>query len=609
MEKVGRNNVEHPHPDSTKILGLIEDAKEGKVVLPEFQRNFVWTNSDIKDLLVSIGNGYFIGSILFLRRGSTPLEFEPRFLDGVKQVNLSLPQHPENKNVDKVVLDGQQRLTALFYALYHPPDIKPKGANNPYRYFLKFDRDLRVESPDWDDGCVESISENDSTRNMEINLGNGLETKSFRELLKWAGGFSDLLETEEFKKFCFENCMIPFAHLRSMPELDDWLDDYRDYISENGVRPEESKEKKGKVRKIFYNWFDFEVATLTLENRRLYEVAEIFERINRTGVELSVFALATAVFFKKDENKNLRNWWEEYYEREGGYIRQLCKKDDEDYPKYLLQIMALVQNKEVKKKVLLDSKVFDVNEESWGKACKLLDESLKRLLHNRVFGVISKDYLPYKPIVVTLAAVSEFCKTAKDFKKVSSWYWSSVLTGRFAGASDTKIKQDYDQLKKWFNADDKIPDVITTAEARIKDEMNLRATERGALPKAIFNMTALEGALDFLKEGTIELLTLNDHHIFPKRSGVKLTYENSILNRTLIADETNKVILAKKPSEYLKLMEKSLGSEEKVKEVLRTHLIDERCFIAMREDNYEEFLSAREDLFIKKMKSKISEYK
>ena len=51
--------VEHPYPKLEDVLSLVKRIYEGKVLLPEFQRNFVWSNQDIKDLLVSILNGYF----------------------------------------------------------------------------------------------------------------------------------------------------------------------------------------------------------------------------------------------------------------------------------------------------------------------------------------------------------------------------------------------------------------------------------------------------------------------------------------------------------------------------------------------------------------------
>jgi uncharacterized protein with ParB-like and HNH nuclease domain len=54
-------------PDKRKVVGLIEHAYEGKICLPNFQRDFVWTREEVADLVRSIIRGYFIGSLLLLR--------------------------------------------------------------------------------------------------------------------------------------------------------------------------------------------------------------------------------------------------------------------------------------------------------------------------------------------------------------------------------------------------------------------------------------------------------------------------------------------------------------------------------------------------------------
>jgi hypothetical protein len=54
------------HPTKEPLIGLIHDARQEQVVLPEFQRSFIWDRQSIEELLVSTLNNYFIGSLLFL---------------------------------------------------------------------------------------------------------------------------------------------------------------------------------------------------------------------------------------------------------------------------------------------------------------------------------------------------------------------------------------------------------------------------------------------------------------------------------------------------------------------------------------------------------------
>jgi len=58
--------IETPKPNPENLLSIMRDAYAGKVVTPEFQRSFVWAREDIEQPLVSILQGYFIGTFLML---------------------------------------------------------------------------------------------------------------------------------------------------------------------------------------------------------------------------------------------------------------------------------------------------------------------------------------------------------------------------------------------------------------------------------------------------------------------------------------------------------------------------------------------------------------
>lgn len=53
-------------PDKRKLIGLVEQAYQGKICLPDFQRDFVWTREGVADLLRSVLRGYYIGSLCCL---------------------------------------------------------------------------------------------------------------------------------------------------------------------------------------------------------------------------------------------------------------------------------------------------------------------------------------------------------------------------------------------------------------------------------------------------------------------------------------------------------------------------------------------------------------
>ncbi len=574
-----------------RIQHILERVHEGDYVLPEFQRSFVWSNSDIKDLLVSCLNGYFIGTFLLLR-GDAAKSFKTRYFEGVPEANPQIPREPDDRTVDRIVLDGQQRITAAYYALYAPPGITPKGASYPRRYLLRIEN-CHVGDIDWED-LIEDWSENESSRKVPHSSG----AARLRELIQ-KHDFVNLLNDSEFRKYLFENHLLPFAVLKSDSDFSRWLDDYADYLEEKGIEKAQVRERKQALRERLKNVLNFQVAVLELEERDLVKVVDLFERINRTGVALSVFALATAVYMKG--GVNLRRLWREFYAA-SPTIQQFCQEDDETYPKYVLQVMALLQGKEVKKKVLIDSRQLSVTSDRWSQATELLEKALDRATSTRNgYGAIKSNLLPYRSAIVTLAALLAKCGTASDFDKLDAWYWSSVFTARYAGASETAIKQDYDQVCRWLKDGTQEPSVVTEAANRVSSH-KLENIRTGGTYKAILCLISLAGAKDFLTGQSPELGLLNDHHIFPKSLYRDRRSVDSILNRTLITDTTNRDISNKRPSEYVREIIKALGGEEDdARDMLKSHLIDDECFEAMKQDDYSRFMARRAELIRSEM--------
>src|SRR5579875_2531436 len=96
-----------------KVSDLISESESGTVVLPDFQRSFIWEPERIRELLVSVLGNYFLGTLLILQQFSDDSPFALRLVEGVKQLNDSA----QIQSFVKVLLDGQQRTTSLFYAL------------------------------------------------------------------------------------------------------------------------------------------------------------------------------------------------------------------------------------------------------------------------------------------------------------------------------------------------------------------------------------------------------------------------------------------------------------------------------------------------------------
>ncbi|AVZ72810.1 hypothetical protein SLUN_12045 [Streptomyces lunaelactis] len=102
--------VRAPEPTIAPITSLASRVLAGDIVLPKFQRAFVWTPQQVLYLLDSVRRNYPIGSLLMWRT-TTKLAsgHEIAGLDTVSQHD-GAPVH--------YVLDGQQRLASLVGALH-----------------------------------------------------------------------------------------------------------------------------------------------------------------------------------------------------------------------------------------------------------------------------------------------------------------------------------------------------------------------------------------------------------------------------------------------------------------------------------------------------------
>jgi len=71
------------------VSQLLNEVSNGSVVLPDFQRSFIWEPEDIRELIVSVLGDYFIGSMLLLEHFKDDSPFALRLIEGVEEINES----------------------------------------------------------------------------------------------------------------------------------------------------------------------------------------------------------------------------------------------------------------------------------------------------------------------------------------------------------------------------------------------------------------------------------------------------------------------------------------------------------------------------------------
>lgn len=120
-----------------QIAKLLDQVEANAIVLPEFQREFVWKDSQAKELLDSLVREYPIGGLLVWSTNNPP-EIKNDAIDEEKQALF------------EVLLDGQQRLTVLYMLLKdgYPPYYNPEEVKNDPRdlYFNVRDGEFHFEN-------------------------------------------------------------------------------------------------------------------------------------------------------------------------------------------------------------------------------------------------------------------------------------------------------------------------------------------------------------------------------------------------------------------------------------------------------------------------------
>jgi len=516
-------------PDKRKLVSLVEQANEGKLCLPDFQRDFVWPRHEVADLLRSILRRYFVGSLLLLRCDPAKPPFACIPLRGSNPLYTEL--RPE-----LLILDGQQRLTALLYALT-APDFPLKDTSQRRWFFL--DLNLLIEDPDSDEIIFD---------------------RSKREL--------DDLDRAEIQ---FSRRVLPCTRLMRSLDFLEWRDGLDDWLRENEPANHQRfrKEWRDPWTKAATDFQTFEVPLVELprveetDSKGLGRVCAIFEKLNSTGVDLSVYDLLTARLYRW--GIKLHDLWDRTCEEHRRIAEWSGKKAETNkFGVLILRALALLRGLDPKPRFLIELKP-DGFERDWKHAAAAMERAfeLVTLVGPDGFGVFDRKWLPgfgLLPILAALRSLIDDRKLGEEPRNdLRRWYWSNVFLERYSSAVESKSRKDYSEFLEYWTEGQSEPAVFKEAHIRISPKsysVRDSASQASAIYRGVFCILAINGARDWRREENIQLQELQDHHIFPQaylqHHGIsKGTLINSLVNRTLISDETNNKIKAKAPAEYL----------------------------------------------------------
>lgn len=538
------------------IKNLVIDIDNKKIFLPEFQRDFVWEISKTYDLFDSLIKDIFVGAIIY---GVPSFDISVRAIDdrrkpskGKKRPSLELTtltkREIEEKNKIggnlRLILDGQQRTTALYRALKGIDDV----------WFIAKNED-EIEYTTFENTKLEDLLE-------EISGGQDEERLSIKLSDVWDIEINDYEEDEIKEKFFFTTLY------------------YQKYSEFEGFDSKSEFKRFRNLRKKIADLLKSEkLLSFYLLDMNLEKFVIFFERSNTKGVQLNFIDILAAKLYTG--NFNLKNEIKNF---------ELKNSNIDLVPEIIVRQIAYIKSspKEINRNYILSELNADDFKEWWDKICKLYKVTLDFLYKNDF--IISQDWMPYENMIIPL--MNFLKEIGGDFhamnpqqkRFIEYWYWSSVFSLRYSGSSNERIIEDSNILiqiakgKKintasYFNKLSKIQ--ILSFDDIYSFDKKANAIYKGILNLINYNKN---GLLNWNNDAKLSLNSLvEDHHIFPKNylsnilsNELDTDFIDCVANRTLIPKLQNIKISDQAPSEYL-LKIRDFNPE--IEKSLKNHLI------------------------------------
>lgn len=401
---------------SESINNVIKNINNDIYVLPTIQRQFVWKESQITDLFDSIMRGFPIGSFLFWKADKKTMPSYRKFVRDfdVKEKNLETIE--SNEDPITYVLDGQQRISALYIGL--EGSFTPKRGKREKRLHL----DLLYEP-----------TENDETKYQ------------FKFIEQLEGGKENYRIVKD-KDGKIKNCWFLLSSLLRNSR-DGFIKDLAK-LKEREIDPKKIED----LRAIIYE--NEPINYFLITDEELESVLKIFTRTNTGGTQLSNadLLLSTTATYWSNENvvKEIYGFAEKLNTME---TKNRVIKFDFNKDFVLKSCLILSDLKNITFKAASRQSSIKEIEAKW--------QNIKRALIRAVDLIARYGYdkstLAANNAVIPIAyyIISSKLSGSKlpkdDENKIIKWLRRSILKRIFRGATDNTLKKIRDIIKKSKN--------------------------------------------------------------------------------------------------------------------------------------------------------------
>lgn len=318
---------------------LIKKIENGDIQLPEFQRDYVWKQSDQKALLESIFYGYPIGSLLLLELDDKKPMFAWSMLKGIVISDGKKIYEKGKKKIAPIylILDGQQRLTTLSQII-----LNAEGTRS---FFIKTDSIFKL----WKEkGKIKNSStiyewmteELDFSDMISLSHHDANPIDRFSRKNRWIT-LSILTSQEDFQTEKNKIIGDVFEELNKVKNkiIAGKSKLTKDQIEDLKIKQQELEDWKDFFTNVFHflfsNFFNFTIPSVIVpKDMSIQGVCKIFTSTNTSGIKLGAFDLCIATLYPQEIY--LKSLFEEALVK-----YPLLKAVDQDEKRYILQYIAL----------------------------------------------------------------------------------------------------------------------------------------------------------------------------------------------------------------------------------------------------------------------------
>lgn len=538
----------------SKVADILSDVKNGRVGLPDLQRPFVWQDNKVRELLDSMMKGYPIGYIMLW---ASPDDYENTVHIGKNEKIYKRP--------NDLVIDGQQRLTALLAAMYG----------------------VTIMDKNYKERAIR-ISFNPLTREFAV------WTPAFEKNPEWISEISQVFAADEEHNISkFRKAYIKIVNEgRAKNNEEELTEDEEDRIEEN-------------INDLL-NLGIYSLPTLKINSKANEEnVADIFVRVNSGGqnlTEKNFIETLIAVYDNAVHDKINKFCADSRIPANGTSFNQILQVD----PSHLIRMSVGVGFRRARLRYVYmllrgkNLKTGEITQNIREENLKIFKESLDMVtnLNNwhafmNLFAsagylkgsfVASSNAVVFSYVLYLIGKYDYKVSSVELQKIISKWIFMSTITGFYTGSTESQVEKQFADLRDVHNAVEFVVYLDSVIANRFTDDyfeysLPSELNSSSATSPAWYGYIAAINVLGtpmlfstaplsqyFILGTSGDKNSIDKHHIFPKNYLGKIGYNNDrdrnqIANFTYLDYATNIDISDAPPTEYVSRYRDKLGEE------------------------------------------------